>query len=359
MTAALAGSVPDIAGFRFPPEPFDALLASLGWPERDRWVRAWLDRGGAALAPEAWRSTPGADWIWGLALPLLSQLEQLAAEPRPTILGLTASPATGKSTLCRWLRSAARQIGIQIETLSLDDFYYPSPLLEESLRGNPWGVGRGLPGSHDTALMLQCLEDWRQGRDVSVPVFEKTRRGGRGDRAGFRPLRGSLLLLEGWFVGVPGDQAGSGETPSQTRPSAAAAPETDTDTTPETAAVRALEEALSEVLRSELSEAEITYRATVQKALQSYAPIWRQIDRLWRIRALDLRATALWKQQQHSFTLNRPEADQFIRMLLCSLPAGSWERIASDVLVEIDPLRTIHWIGLTPSRAGGAGGAGG
>ncbi|MEB3234966.1 MAG: hypothetical protein VKM98_06030 [Cyanobacteriota bacterium] len=333
-------SAPNFADFRFPQEPFAALLRDLGWPDQSHWVQTWRDRGGAALAPEAWRSAPNMDWIWGLALPLLSEVERLAADPRPRIVGLSAGIGTGKSTLCRWLKAAAAEIGVQIDVVSLDDFYLPSPALEASLQGNPWGVCRGLPGCHDTELMLQCLKDWRQGRDVSVPVFDKTLRNGRGDRAGSRPLRGSLLVVEGWLLGVPPptpwDCSGSDQDTNR--------------------AATALSEALGAGMVQELSPAEVDYQAKAQQQLRAYGPIWKQIDRLWRIDATDLRASALWKAQQHSFTLTKPEADQFVRALVVSLPANIWERIESDVLATIDPLRTVHWIGLRPPQPQGDAG---
>lgn len=310
---------PNLAAFRFCQEPFDALLASLGWPERERWVQHWLERGGEQLAAAAWRRPPARDWIWGLALPLLSQIENLAQSSQPILLGLSAIPATGKTTLCRWLTAAAEQLGIGMDAISIDDFYRASPDLEASMQGNPWGVSRGLPGSHDTALLLACLADWRQGRRVRVPIFDKTLRDGRGDRAGHRELRGSLLVLDGWFLGVPARPA----DPTQPPDADAAGRQT-----------------------AALSAAERRYRPTVLERLQAYEPIWQQIDQLWRIRPIDMGATASWKQQQTSFTLPPAQADQFIRMILCSLPPSHWQRIPCAVEAVIDETRTLHRIGL-------------
>ena len=313
--------MPDLAAFHFPLEPFDALLASLGWPDRERWLQAWQQRGGDRLAAEAWHRTPSSEWIWGLALPLLTQIETLARAPQRSLLGLSAIPATGKTTLCRWLKAAAQQIGIQIDAISIDDFYRASPDLEASMRGNPWGVARGLPGSHEIDRMLQCIADWREGRPVSVPIFDKTLRGGRGDRAGFRPLQGRVLLLDGWFLGVPAER--SGEQGRQRQ--AADARQIPT-----------------------LRAAERLYRPIVLERLKAYEPLWRELDLLWRIRPVDLAATAVWKQQQTSFTLPPAQADQFIRMILCSIPVGLWERIPRTVEALIDQHRAILHIARIP-----------
>jgi len=136
----------DLAAYGFPLEPFEALLASLGWPEREAWIAHWQERSGAQLARDAWSIAPSQEWIWGLALPLLSQIEALCREPAPSVLGLSAIPATGKTTLCRWLRAAAAELGLALETISIDEFYFASPQLDHCLAGNPWGVGFGGAG---------------------------------------------------------------------------------------------------------------------------------------------------------------------------------------------------------------------
>ena len=319
----MTDSVIDLSACGFPLEPFEALLAALGWPDREAWCAHWQARGGARLARDAWRATPSAAWIWGLALPLLSQIEALTHGPAPSVLGLSAIPATGKTTLCRWLRAAAAELGLAMETISIDDFYFASPRLDHCLAGNPWGVGRALPGSHELERLLGCLEAWKQGRPVTVPVFDKTLRHGRGDRAGERRITGRVLLLEGWFLGVP----------------ASTAAPIDGQRLPRSGVP---------VPSPPLSAEEQSYGAVVLERLQAYQPVWEAIDRLWRIRPLDFAATALWKQQQTSFTLAAPEAERFIRMILCCLPASHWQRIPAAVVADIDDQRRIQRIGPGP-----------
>jgi len=325
----------DVSTYGFPLQPFEALLASLGWPDREAWIAHWQARGGAQLARNAWSIAPSEEWIWGLALPLLSQIEALCHEPSPSVLGLSAIPATGKTTLCRWLRAAAAELGLALETISIDDFYFASPQLDHCLAGNPWGVGRALPGSHELDRLLGTLEAWKQGRPVMVPVFDKTLRGGRGDRAGEQRIAGRVLLLEGWFLGVPATlpQPSPGrritaEPSQQGRPGEPAAGVPAPSPPP-----RAAEEA---------------HGGVVLETLQAYGPVWEAIDRLWRIRPLDFAATALWKRQQTSFTLAAPEAERFVRMILCCLPAGHWQRIPAAVVADIDAMRRLHRIGPVP-----------
>lgn len=342
-------SVVDLAAFGFPLEPFEALLASLGWPEREAWIAHWQAHGGAELAREAWSVAPSAEWIWGLALPLLSQIEALCREAAPSVLGLSAIPATGKTTLCRWLRAAAAELGLALETISIDDFYFASPALDHCLAGNPWGVGRALPGSHELDRLLGTLEAWKQGWPVLVPVFDKTLRGGRGDRAGERRIAGRVLLLEGWFLGVPATLP----PPARRRRPTDQPPPRRPPVGP-TVAMAAIPPSPAEPAAGvpapspPLSAAEQAYGAVVLEKLQAYGPVWEAIDRLWRIRPLDFAATALWKRQQTSFTLAAPEAERFVRMILCCLPAGHWQRIPAAVVADIDAMRRLHRIGPVP-----------
>ncbi|NBO28805.1 MAG: hypothetical protein EB070_08150 [Synechococcaceae bacterium WBA_2_066] len=107
------------------------------------------------------------------------------------ILGLCAPPGSGKS----WLASQL-QTRLSLVTISLDDFYWPQPQLQQ--------YQRGLPGSHDLPLLKQVLADFRQYGKAMAPCFVKELAAGAGDRQGQRLLVGDLLLLEGWCVGARG-----------------------------------------------------------------------------------------------------------------------------------------------------------
>jgi D-glycerate 3-kinase len=107
------------------------------------------------------------------------------------ILGLCAPPGSGKSWLCNQLSD--------VPSLSIDDLYWPQPLLQQHQRG--------LPGSHDLHLLTKILNDFRQHGEAVAPYFDKRLAAGAGDRCGERLLKGDLLLLEGWCVGARGTPA--------------------------------------------------------------------------------------------------------------------------------------------------------
>ncbi len=151
-------------------------------------------------APELPRFDPGL--IEGLAQPLLDDLSQRLArgEWRP-VLALNGPVGAGKTSLARLLEDLAPRCGLRLAVASIDDAYLPWAERQERLAGNPFGVSRVPPGSHDLPLLQQCLADWRRGDPLRLPRFDKTLRGGQGDRAGWLERPADALVLEGWLMG--------------------------------------------------------------------------------------------------------------------------------------------------------------
>ena len=195
------------------------------------------------------------------------------------------------------------------------------------MQGNPWGVPRALPGSHDLPLLLDRLSAWRQGKQPNLPMFDKALRQGRGDRCGWRPCPARILLLEGWFVGC--------------EPLAAGQPIS----------------AGSEHLLPPLSAEELRYRQTVQDQLRTYAPVWSSLDALWQLQALDFTSSRLWKQDQEAtmqqtsgVSLDRRELEGFTRMIMAAIPAVSFQLPSADVVFDIDVQRRLRRIRIGPDQ---------
>ena len=97
---------------------------------------------------------------------------------------------------------------------------------------------------------------------------------------------------------------------------------------------------------------ELDWRQKLQPVLAEYEAVWNSFDQLWQLRANDFNAPLLWKRQQEATlqeqrgaSLSTPELERFIRMILCSLPSSSFQQMAADVVVEVEPdrsLRRIH-----------------
>ena len=293
------------------------LLQHLELGDVERWLAQQHQSGRHRIALEHWHPQAAPDWLWSVGLPLLSLAEKWRGKRR--LIGFSALPGCGKTTLGQWIEAAAKALDLSVQVVSLDDFYFEAERLDEAMRGNPWGVPRALPGSHDLGLLQECLKTWRQGENVLMPCFDKAKRQGRGDRSGWRRCTADLLIFEGWFVGCRPNADVTADEPH---------------------------------LESPLTPQELEWRLKLQPVLANYEPTWSCFDQLWQLRATDLNAPWRWKRQQEAtleaergVSLSNADLDRFIRMILCSLPSSSFDTMRADVVVEVDPdrnLRRIH-----------------
>ena len=296
------------------PRGVNALLGRLGWPDPERWWQHWQARGGLSLERDRWTVPVNDAWIASLALPLLTRVEQAHADDVPTLIGVSALPGCGKTTLCSWIKQAADSLGWSVEQLSLDDFYWPADELDRSMAGNPWRVPRALPGSHDLIGMERSLQTWLQGGCLQAPRFDKSLRGGRGDRCGSVTSKPRVVLLEGWFLGV------------------------------------VVGEHHEDALQQPLTPAERQWRPKAIRSLSKYATIWTLLDELWHLRINSVQASARWKRQQLTTLMNNTgvmfaenELSDFNRMVETALPSSCLNSISgAAVIVDLTSDRSIR-----------------
>ncbi|MEL6472072.1 MAG: glycerate kinase [Cyanobacteria bacterium J06623_4] len=165
-----------------------------------------LQTGLAFPLPSPW--TAWIELLWTLWLPLALDIDkQQKVLGRPFIQGILGGQGTGKTTLTKVLQLILGCLEHQTISLSIDDLYltYDERLaLRQQDRRLIW---RGPPGTHDVALGVHTLSRLKKAEpsvSVSVPQFDKSLHEGQGDRAA--PIQISaptIVLFEGWFVGVP------------------------------------------------------------------------------------------------------------------------------------------------------------
>ena len=131
-----------------------------------------------------------------------------AGAGRATLVGLNGSQGSGKTTLCAYLCALLQaEFGLRAIALSLDDFYLTRAARRElGASVHPLLVTRGVPGTHDMALLngtLDALLALEDGEVASVPRFDKAR-DDRRPPADWDSIEGGLdlVLLEGWCLGV-------------------------------------------------------------------------------------------------------------------------------------------------------------
>ena len=305
----------------FPLDKFEKLIIDIGWESLDNWINFWIDKNNILSINEFWNNKVNDDWIWGLALPLLSQAYKFHNNISDRkIIGLSALPGTGKTTLGKWLEAISLRLNFKIAVISIDDFYLPSDQMKLAINNNPWNVSRGFPGSHSVKLMSEKLTSWKKNGELNVPVFDKSLRNGLGDRSHWRSDNPDLLIVEGWFLGIE---------------------------------PTSLDIEDQYIKSAKLSSHESLYRLKIQKNLNEYLDIWNLIDNIWHLKPLKFEYMNVWKsmQEQEMFlkkgnALQDEKLSNFLRMLNVSIPQKSFDVINSYALLLIDQDRNLVQAGL-------------
>ena len=313
---------------QFPEDKFEKLIIKIGWSSLDDWINFWNGKKSDLLIDKFWNYGVKDDWIWGLALPLLSQAFKYKNFSERKIIGISALPGTGKTTLGKWLEKISLKFNFKIAVISIDDFYLPSDEMTLAIKNNPWNVSRGFPGSHSVKLMQEKLINWKHDGKLEVPIFDKSLRNGLGDRLCWRSDEPDLLILEGWFLGVkPLSIDINNQISFDTKDDG--------------------------IFTPPLNSHESSYRIKIQKNLNRYLDIWNLIDNIWHLKPLRFEYMNLWKSNQEKEmllkkgnALKNKNLSDFLRMLNVSIPHSSFDNINSDVLLLINQDRKLIEVGL-------------
>jgi D-glycerate 3-kinase len=170
----------------------------------------------AATAAAA-AASPLAPRIFDLYLPIYfwcrAQVRAArAAHPdRAVGIGLSAPQGCGKTTLVNLLTARFAADGLSCAAVSFDDFYLTGAdqdALAAAHPDNPLLQVRGNAGTHDLDLGTSTIDALlrRDPAGVAVPRYDKSQRGGRGDRApaaawSTQATPADVVLLEGWMAG--------------------------------------------------------------------------------------------------------------------------------------------------------------
>jgi len=250
----------------------------------------------------------------GLAIPMLAQMEGLVASGQRPVLALNGPVGAGKSRFCQQLIGLAKARGLRLAVASIDDAYLPWEPRLLAMAGNPFGVNRVPPGSHDAPLLLERLQRWQAGRALQLPRFDKTLRDGAGDRvveaaSSQAGAPSDALVLEGWLLGC--------------RPLGAAR-------------LRAAGVAPGMELAAGLAPLRADEAAWLphwDRQLEAYGPLFDLCDGLWLLRPVEWGLPRRWRfqaearqrrlqRQQHKCDgwLKPAELDRLVRSSLASLP---------------------------------------
>jgi D-glycerate 3-kinase len=255
-----------------------------------------------------------------LALPLIDALAVGLARggSRPLML-LNGPVGAGKSTLGRLLESLAPLAGLRLAVASIDDLYLPLARRRAVLAGNPFGVSRVPPGSHDLPLLLERLASWRASGLLELPRFDKRLRDGEGERAGELLRPADALVVEGWLMGCR--------------------PLEDDALVPLIA-----EEVEITDGRTGLTPQERLWLPRWNRELGSYRPLWRQAAGLWLLRPRHWGLPYRWRLQAEARQrrsgggwMPAAEVTAMVRATLASLPPALYQDPLVDLGVLLSP----------------------
>lgn len=167
------------------------------------------------ILPDAYRQDI-TQWY----LPLVPELQELRNRnpSRPLLLGINGAQGTGKSTLAKLLVRLLEVSTLRAVALSLDDFYLgKTQRIALGKSQHPLLVTRGVPGTHDVALLLQTLDRLASAGEeeqVPLPAFDKAN-DDRVDPSQWQHATGpvDIIILDGWCVGVQPQEATELQTP--------------------------------------------------------------------------------------------------------------------------------------------------
>ncbi|WP_269605442.1 uridine kinase [Prochlorococcus marinus] len=304
----------------FPVDTYLSFLESLSI-EPSHFFHKWSDVNTQTIIDKYWKQNTKLDWKWSLTFPFFSLLENyINSVNNPIIIGFSGLPGSGKSTLGFWIDSVARELSLDIKVISLDDFYLPGQEMDIAMKGNPWNVPRGFPGSHSLGLLHQSLDTFLKTGVLSSPTFDKSLRDGKGDRSGWCELKPKVLILEGWFVGC--------------------------DPVSNLFEMNDLDDYKFNL---SLTQPEKDYRILIQESLLDYRKIWSKLHKLWHLKSSNFDNTILWKSQQENEMiklkgsgLKGKHLSDFIRMVQTAIPQQSLSFINSDTTVQINEYRRIE-----------------
>ncbi len=302
---------------KFPLDNYEKLIKEISGLRFDDWINFWeKERDILSYVSEYYGDNYRDDWLWGVILPILSDIYTLKkSNKKRIVIGLSALPGTGKTTLGLLIEKLSLKMDIKTSVVSLDDFYLPFSEMKIAIKDNPWNVSRGFPGSHSIYLIEERILEWKKTGRFNYPVFDKSLRNGLGDRSCWKVDFPEILILEGWFLGI-------NQTSSQ--------------------------RILQEKLKTPLQRREIEYRLKIQENLNDYLKIWQLLEKIWQIRPKNFSDMNNWKSNQEYEMLKIKgkalvdnQLTNFLRMLNCSIPQESFNEINSKYIILLDKNREL------------------
>ena len=133
--------------------------------------------------------------------------EEYIKEKKTKVIGLSGGQGTGKSTISNILKIILKDVyNLDTVIFSIDDFY---KTLQErkkmSKKISNLFLTRGVPGTHDTKMLLQCIKNLKNDKfkKINIPKFDKSIDDRLHQKKWLKvKKKPNIVIFEGWCVGV-------------------------------------------------------------------------------------------------------------------------------------------------------------
>ncbi len=123
------------------------------------------------------------------------------------IIGLSGGQGTGKSTISIILKIILKEYyNLETVIFSIDDFYKTlNERKEMSKKISDLFLTRGVPGTHDTKMLFDCIKNLRTNnfKKMTIPKFDKSI-DNRTPKSNWLQVKKkpNIVIFEGWCVGA-------------------------------------------------------------------------------------------------------------------------------------------------------------
>ena len=134
-------------------------------------------------------------------------MKEYFRKKKTKVIGLTGGQGTGKSTISNILKIILKEAySLDTVTFSIDDFYKTLHERKKmSKKINSLFLTRGVPGTHDTKMLLQCLKNLKSNKfkKFNIPKFDKSIDDRSSKSEWFKvKKKPNIVIFEGWCVGA-------------------------------------------------------------------------------------------------------------------------------------------------------------